>query len=537
MSEHEEDNDVGLSRRELLKAAAAAALVPGCAAAVRGHQQSVPAVGAPVAAAVADPMFASASEVLEALAKKQLSSVELTKMCFARIRKLDKSIHAVILLREQQALAEAAAADQARARGDWRHKPLLGLPVTLKEAFNVEGLQTTWGDPKFTSNIAKTDSVAAARYRGAGAVILGKTNIAFMLGGYDSNNPAYGRTINPWNKARSAGGSSGGAAAALASGQTFLEVGSDLGGSIRQPAHCCGVWGHKPTTGVVSQLGHAPPPMPPAARQLVDSPLLNEGLPVVGPMARTANDIALALSVLAGPVMPQARALSWSMPTPRATELMGLRVGYVIDDPSSPVSPEVGDVLERLIAGLARAGVKLRKGWPDGIDPVRQRDIRYYFRANLGILEDPENQARVEKAKASLPKKGWPPGDPFAIFARAATDGLDARMAVETERLMMRVAWERYFGDVDLFLSPVFPTTAQPHDSLTEEIENRNHIWFAAATIIGLPALSAPVGIASDGMPVNVQIHGAMYDDATPIAFGAMLTRAGLGGYRKPPGV
>ena len=216
--------------------------------------------------------------------------------------------------------------DDARAAGDARG-PLAGLPVTLKESFNVKGLPTVWGNPDFPSTPAQEHSAVAERVSAAGAIILGKTNASLMLANWDSENPVYGRTSNPWNLDRVPGGSSGGAAAALSSGLSFLEVGSDLGGSIRQPAANCGVYGHKPTAGVVPQRGHMPTGAPPAMQVAVPEIASVSELPVAGPMARSAADLHLALNILGGPDGPAKSALSYKTPQPRQTTLKAIRVG------------------------------------------------------------------------------------------------------------------------------------------------------------------------------------------------------------------
>lgn len=211
------------------------------------------------------------------------------------------------------ARADAAAADAALARGDRR--PLLGVPMTVKESFNVAGLPTTWGVAAVNGPLPQHDAVAVARLKASGAVIIGKTNVATYLADWQSVNPIYGRTRNPRDPARTPGGSSGGAAAALAAGFVSLELGSDLFGSLRVPAHCCGVLAHRPTLGLIPPRGHAPPGTP----ELSVSAELD--LAVVGPLARSAGDLMLALDVLAGPDEAQATAYRLSLPPARHTRL------------------------------------------------------------------------------------------------------------------------------------------------------------------------------------------------------------------------
>ena len=234
------------------------------------------------------------------------------------------------------------------------------MPITVKEAFNVAGLHTTWGNPAFKDYVADRDATIVARLRDAGAILLGKTNAHFMLADFaQTSNDLYGRTNNPWDVDLTPGGSSGGSAAAVASGLSFLDYGWDLVGSIRIPAAFCGVYGLKPSVGVVPVAG-LQPPGPPAP----ESELLY--MSHVGPFARAAGDLRAALRATGGPDNP---AYSWVLPPPRATKLGDYRVGVVISD----VSSEVGAVLSDAVDTLATAGVRISEGWPDGVDPAAER--------------------------------------------------------------------------------------------------------------------------------------------------------------------
>jgi len=223
----------------------------------------------------------------------------------------------------------AAEADRALARGERR--PLLGLPMTVKESYHMAGLPTTWGMPQFKGWNPQEDAVAVRRLKEAGAVILGKTNAPLLLADWQSYNDIYGTTNNPWDITRTPGGSSGGSAAALAAGFVALEIGSDIAGSIRVPAHYCGVFGHKPSLGIVPFRGHTPPGV-----EVLPGPI---DLAVGGPLARSARDLELALGLLAGPDDPEARAYGLSLPPPRRRSLHELRA-LVID--SHPLLPSQG---------------------------------------------------------------------------------------------------------------------------------------------------------------------------------------------------
>src|SRR5437764_8806209 len=225
------------------------------------------------------------------LAKRQISARELLDAAISRVEALDPKINAVVVRDFEGARAAADIADAALTKGERR--PLLGLPMTVKEAFHVAGLPTTWGNPKFKDWKAEVDALAVQRLKAAGAVVLGKTNVPLGLSDSQSYNDVYGTTNNPWDLTRTPGGSSGGSAAALAAGFVPLELGSDIGGSLRGPAHFCGVFSHKPTLDLVPQRGSGPPQIPAVP--------VRGDLAVYGPMARSAADLALELNVLAGP--------------------------------------------------------------------------------------------------------------------------------------------------------------------------------------------------------------------------------------------
>lgn len=478
--------------------------------------------------------FESASKALSALRSRDVSAHELTRLCLDRIAATSDSINAVASLREEQALAEAKRIDDARAAGD-ALGPLAGLPVTLKESFNVKGLPTVWGNPDFPSTPAQEHSAVAERLCAAGAIILGKTNASLMLANWDSENPVYGRTSNPWNLDRVPGGSSGGAAAALSSGLSFLEVGSDLGGSIRQPAANCGVYGHKPTAGIVPQRGHMPTGAPPAMQVAMPEITSVSELPVAGPMARSAADLQLALNVLGGPDGPAKSALSYQTPPPRQTHLKAFRVGYVMSHPDAEPDAASRNVLNALIQSLDGQVAELIEGWPEGVDPLRQRDLRHYFRATIGTMMASPDQAHEIIQESEQDGPGWAVGDYYGAYNQGFADRRVDFIAKEIERLQLRRAWQHYFSKFDVFLMPVQTRTARGHGELTDEDALASHLWFAAATVTGLPATTAPAGIGTDGLPVGVQILGPHYEDATSIAFAEALAHAEIAGFQTPP--
>ena len=292
--------------------------------------------------------YGTAKELVAALAARTISSLELTDHVIARIEKFDGKLNAVIARDFDRARDAARSADAALARGERR--PLLGIPMTIKESFDIVGLPTTWGVPDFKDFVPREDALAVTRVKAAGAIILGKTNVPFLLGDWQSYNDIYGTTNSPWDIGRTPGGSSGGSSAALAAGFGPLSLGSDIGGSLRVPAHYCGVYAHKPTLNLVPPRGHR---IPGTVQRVSD-------LAVVGPMARSAEDLDLALEITAGP--DQARdgiAYRLALPAPRHERLRDFRVLVIDDHPLLPTARAVRAALDRLSQQLVKSGVKV----------------------------------------------------------------------------------------------------------------------------------------------------------------------------------
>ena len=235
-----------------------------------------------------DIAFRSAAKLVAMVQRREISSEELLQLYLDRVRRFNPDLNAIVVMDVKRARTRAREADAAIARGESWGK-LHGLPMTIKESYNVAGLPTTFGNPAFKNNIAARDALAVQRLKRAGVVLFGKTNVPLGLADFQSYNAIYGTTNNPWNKTRIPGGSSGGSAAALAAGMTGFESGSDIGGSIRNPAHFCGVFGHKPTWGLLPTRGHTLGTIAPS------------DLSVIGPMGRSAEDLELGVSVMAGP--------------------------------------------------------------------------------------------------------------------------------------------------------------------------------------------------------------------------------------------
>jgi amidase len=472
--------------------------------------------------------FASAIEAAAAIRTGRVSSRELTERAFKRIDHFDPALHAFSYLLREEALEQAARADAQRAGGTVLG-PLHGAPVHVKEAFAVAGQPGTWGLETLTGSRAAKNATVTQHLLDAGAVLIGATNVALLLADHQSFNPLYGTSSNPYDLSRTSGGSSGGSAAALAAGLGYLGVGSDIGGSIRVPAHYCGIFGHKPTLDLVSLAGHQP------GGGIADHRVASM-LGVAGPMARSAEDLALALEVIGGPDGPDARAIGWRMPAPRHKRLADFRVGVKLDGFGTPLSSDVGPVLERALAAMAHAGVLVHHGWPAELDPLLQEQT--YFRL-LGAFLYGEVP----------PDKRGPDAPQFHVAADLMAEGALASFADVQHwnrmRFAFRAIWQRYFRDIDVMLMPVTFTPAFPHDQETEQSQRvimtpevprpyaAQFDWIPSATLSGCPASVVPVGVTATGLPIGVQVMGPMWEDATPLAFAGLLARE-LGGVVTP---
>jgi amidase len=476
--------------------------------------------------------FRSATELSRALRRKEVSSLELLDHYLDRLAKWNPRINAVVHVDAERARERARAADAARARGDsWG--VLHGLPMTIKDSFEVAGMPCTSGAPELAKHVPAAHADAVQRLIDAGAVVFGKTNLPLYAGDFQSYNAVYGTTNNPWDVTRGPGGSSGGSAAALAAGLTGFELGSDIGGSIRNPSHYCGVYGLKTTHGIVPMRGHIPGP---------PGSLSEPDLGVGGPMGRSAADLALGLDVLAGPNRSDAVAWRLALPPPRGLRLGDARVGVWLDDERGPIDGEVRDVLQSAVDAIAKAGARID-------DRTRPIDSGEQHRVYLQLLSPimaagypPEVLARMDVAAAALPAS-----DDSAAANSARGMALRQRdwYALDHRRNLLRARWADYFREVDVLLCPVMPTAAFPHDhrdmsARTLRINGKDEpyfqlFWAGLAVNAHLPGVVAPAGRTRSGLPVGIQIVGPYLEDRTPIAFAAQLADV-LGGFTPPPG-
>ena len=476
--------------------------------------------------------YQSAINQAKKIRNKEISAVELLELQFKRVDEVNPTINAVIWEDREQALQLAKALDEDTAKGHSRG-PLHGVPITVKDAFNWVGSPSTWGDPKYKDNFPTEDADVVARYKAAGANLFGKTNVPINLVDWQSFNEVYGTTYNPWDLSRTPGGSSGGSAAALATGMSALEAGSDIGSSIRNPAHYCGVFGLKPTWNVVSLRGH----MPPGWDSDID-------IAVTGPMARTAEDLTLAFDLLVAADRYAAPAWQVNCPADNRTRLSEFKVAIKLDDKASPVDESYIIKLASFAKELEVAGATVV------FDAEPDLDTQEYFDLYMKLLGAARSAGVTEEAIADMR------ATPTAAFSPEARAMMDCRIegmlmshaqwqVTHNERRKARITFDNFFKDYDILLCPVCASTAFPADKLLNKYERfiplngepvaevRQLFWAGYSGVIGLPSTVGPMGLV-DGLPMGYQAIAGYGRDRTALAFTEAVSNE-LGGFIEPP--
>jgi amidase len=449
---------------------------------------------------------ATATDALDALARGAITSEALLTAQLERVERFNPVLSAVVAMDLDGALRDARAADEARRQGRLTG-PLHGLPMTIKDIFATRGLVTTSGHAPLSDYRPEADAPAVAALKAAGAVVFGKTNLPEFGGDIQSYNDIHGLCRNPWNPERTAGGSSGGAGAALASGMTLLELGSDIGGSIRVPCHYNGVFGHKPTWNAVDRFGESPRP-PVWAHALMD-------LAVAGPMGRSVADVRLGLDVLTAITTGGIPGARLPPASPRSYSARGLRVAIHVEDPAAPTSAACKAAVREVGARLAAAGAQVTEPGLPGPDLAEQNLL---YRDLLNAAMSPGYAARHQEWKAT-----------------------------DERRHRLRADYARFFQDHDVLLAPIAPTPAFPH--VTEgsmgsrkltvdgvEVSYLKHlVWAGLPTLPGLPATAVPVALSDESLPMGLQVIGPLWADQTTLAVAGLIETLN-GGFRPPPG-
>jgi len=477
--------------------------------------------------------FRSATELAATVRQREISSRELLDLYVERIERYDPVLNAVVVRRYEEARQRAEAADAATAAGEeWG--PLHGVPMTIKEAFDWVGTPTTRGLVRLADNYPETNAEVVDSLLGAGAVIFGKTNVPALLADWQSFNDVSGTTSNPWDPNLVPGGSSGGSAAALAAGLTGLELGSDIGGSIRNPAHYCGVFGHKPTMGLVSNRG----PDRPGQHASSD-------MSVIGPMARSTTDLEVTLDVIAGPSKLDRRGWHLDLPTPPRRAPSDWRVAVMLDSPCCAQDDELTEHLLGVVDSLRDLGMHVDEAARPSVDMERAHHVFWLLlRAATGVHTSDEEYDSHELGVAA-----WEQGDrSYRAYAdRGTTLTHREWFQLHDERERMRLAWADFFEGFDLLLCPAAASTAFPHDHEGERPERTIIVsgrsepapdqlfWAGISSTVYLPSTVAPVGLTRSGMPCGVQIIAPYLRDRDSLAF-ARLIEGELGGFITPPG-
>jgi amidase len=454
----------------------------------------------------------TAVELATAVRTKEISSRELLDLYLDRIERLDRNaVNSVVTLDVERARAAAANADDALARGD-EVGPLHGLPVTIKDAIATEGIRSTGGAVELVDHVPAADAPAVTRLKDAGAIVFGKTNLPRWSSDCQAYNEMFGTTNNPWSPAHVPGGSSGGSAAATAAGFTAFELGTDIGGSVRGPAHCCGVFSLKPSYGVVPDLGYL---------DHVGGGTTRPDINVFGPIARSAEDLELLMSVLAFPNPDESVAWRLELPDFPARSLAGVRIAAWLDDPECRVDAEYCAMLRRTVDALADTGAVVEDAKPPR-DFKDQTDLYLSLVGNAISPSLPD-----EAAEAVGTHRAW--------------------LRLDEERASMRRNWAEWFTAHDVLLTPVMATPPFEHNQegtvferfVTVNGEQRNHIdvlrWMMLFNVLCVPSAVVPIGRTAAGLPVGMQVVAPYLQDRRAMRVARLVSEV-VGGYEVPPG-
>ncbi len=456
-----------------------------------------------------DPCFETATRLARAIRNGRLSSREATERHLERIEKLNGSVNALVVIDHEGAMKTARAADRARAKKGSKLGPLHGVPITIKEAFDVAGLHTTSSHPPLKDNIAKSDASLVARLRAAGAVILGKTNVPELCADFQTESPLFGTTKNAWDPRRTAGGSTGGGGVAVAARFTPLELGSDIGGSVRNPAHYNGIFSLKPSEWRVPARGHVPD-LPGVTRAV-------RYMGVFGPIARSVDDLEMALRVIAGPDGHEAEGAPVLIGPAPKLPAKGLRIAFIDSNPLVQVSDDTAGVVAAAVKLLAKAGAKTKRAKPEGLDWQQGWDdwCDLYNYMNYALKPLSERERFFGMVDSS---------DPSARSAgRALRLDMGQYFAVLDRRDQIMRRCESFLDDYDAWLMPVMPDAAFIRQKQSEPlmIDGRPHPYFFAGTsynflanLTGQPSIVLPCGFSKEGLPIGLQLTGKRWGEA-----------------------
>ncbi len=449
-------------------------------------------------------IFSSATQLAAAIQSGQVSATQVLEAHLTQIEQYNPALNAVVTLDSDRAREQARLADAALARGEvWGL--LHGLPFTLKDAHATAGMRTTTGFSPL-DHVPQKDSTITARLKAAGGILIGKTNVAAMLADFQSNNPIFGRTNNPWNLDRTSGGSSGGAAAAIAAGMTPFDIGTDLSGSIRIPTHFCGVFGLKPTEHRIPLTGLIPGLPPPRSVRIMSC---------IGPMARTVEDLTLLYSLMAGPDGQDTEVQPVSIDAVPELNLSQLRIAFATTFPDLAIAIDIRDAIAKLATQLNSLGATVEEATLPTLDCIQER-----FGELVGMMVGA-----------------------FQPEAQAQPTTLAQYLEALHHRDQAILAWEQFFEQWDVLLCPVSMVTAFPHceAGATLQVNGQQvEYWSISAhcsvfNYTGHPAVVLPYKLDRDGLPIGIQLVGKRWNESRLLAIAQVLTQV-TGAFQQPPG-
>ena len=476
---------------------------------------------------MSDLAFLSATELAAKVAAKEISAVELLQMYLQRVDAHNPELNAICVDIRDQAMKDAEAADTALAKGQ-SLGAFHGVPMTVKESYNVAGTPTTWGNPDWRNNVTQEDAECVKKLKSAGVNVFGKTNVPLSLADFQSYNDVYGTTNNPYDHKRIPGGSSGGSAAALAAGLTGLEIGSDIGGSIRNPAHFCGVFGHKPTHDLLWMRGHSAP----------GDMRATPDISVIGPLARSADDLYSAIKVMAGPDEIMSRGYTLNLPELGERPLSDLKVGIWQNDEAAPVAREVEDRVNLVAAALREAGAQIFENSKPEFSADHSNEV--YQRLLHATMASRMPLESYESLKDYVANELDPEDNSStAQTLRAQVSSFKDWGQANEMRHQLRWRWHEYFKQYDILLTPMMATAAFKHDQRpfaerTLQVDNQERpyfeqvFWAGLTGVAYLPSTVIPTGLNDIGLPIGVQIIGPQYGDLITIGVAQKLERMGF---------
>jgi amidase len=465
-----------------------------------------------------DLTFLSAVQMADHIRKKKIAPVELVEAHLNKIENLNRRLNALVQVDGEGAVRQARAAEDALNRGS-KLGPLHGVPVSIKSAIEVAGLRCEAGTKLRQGMVASQDAPLVSRLRDAGAIVLGTTNTPELLMAWETDNLLYGRTNNPWDPTRTPGGSSGGEAAAIASGMSAGGVGSDGGGSIRVPAHFTGICGLKPTPGRIPAAGHFPNSLGPFALT-----------GVVGPMARTVQDLKVLFGVMQGPDVGDPSAAPVPLRWPSRDELKRIRIGYFEDDGRTPVTAETRAAMRTAAEALRRAGFKVEPFRPDGLESARQLWWKFFGVAG-GMLLGPMTRGHEAQLSPILKQfSSWVQAQP----PHTGESLLDAWI----QRDVIRMQIFTQMRDYPVLVCPVAAIPAFKHGERSWQIDGKTVEYLDAWSytewfnLLGTPAVAIPISQSAEGLPIGVQISARPWEEELVLSVAAELEGQSDGWHR-----